>query len=60
MTQPRIPAIQTEITEDMRNELNGWIVQVHLKFLLLPETLYIAINLIDRYLEHQVVIRGHY
>ena len=28
-----------------------WLVDVHFKFKLLPETLFITINLIDRYLQ---------
>lgn len=34
----------------MRAILVDWIIEVHLKFKLLPETLFITINLIDRYL----------
>lgn len=60
MTANRVPTFQTEITEEMRGILHGWLVEVHLKFKLLPETLYIAINLIDRYLEHRFVSRGNY
>ena len=33
----------------MRRILVEWLVDVHLKFKLLPETLYICINLMDRY-----------
>lgn len=60
MTGNRIPAMQTEITEEMRGILNGWLVEVHLKYKLLPETLFITINLIDRFLEKQIVERKHY
>jgi G2/mitotic-specific cyclin-B, other len=35
----------------MRAILVDWLIEVHLKFKLLPETLYITINVIDRYLE---------
>lgn len=35
------------------------IVQVHHKFELLPETLFLAINLIDRYLSQQHVMRKY-
>ena len=49
--------IQTDINEKMRAILIDWIVDVHLKFKLLPETLFLAINLIDRYLERVPVIR---
>ncbi|CAG9318024.1 unnamed protein product [Blepharisma stoltei] len=42
---------QHEINEGMRAILIDWVIEVHLKFKLLPETLYLAVNLIDRYLE---------
>ena len=38
-----------------RDILNDWLVQVHQKFQLLPETLYLAINILDRFLSHKVV-----
>lgn len=44
----------------MRQILISWLIEVHLKFNLLPETLYIAVNLIDRYSEKQKVSRSHY
>jgi len=37
----------------VRAILIDWILNVHLKFKLLPETLYITINLIDRFLSIQ-------
>ncbi|CAD7702416.1 unnamed protein product [Ostreobium quekettii] len=43
-------AVQAEINYKMRAVLIDWIVEVHLKFKLMPETLYLAVNLIDRYL----------
>jgi hypothetical protein len=42
---------QTDINDKMRSILIDWLVDVHLKFRLLPETLYIIVNLIDRYSE---------
>jgi hypothetical protein len=33
----------------MRKVLIDWLVEVHLNFKLLPETLFIAIKLIDKY-----------
>mmetsp|Transcript_25834 Transcript_25834/g.56867 ORF Transcript_25834/g.56867 Transcript_25834/m.56867 type:complete len:385 (+) Transcript_25834:186-1340(+) len=48
---------QTHINERMRSILVDWLVEVHLKFKLVPETLYLTINLIDRYLERQEVSR---
>lgn len=41
---------QPMITERMRSILVDWLVDVHLKFKLVPETLYVTVNLIDRYL----------
>ena len=42
----------------MREILVDWLIEVHLKFKLLPETLYLTVNLIDRYLEKQNVLRN--
>lgn len=41
----------------MRAILIDWLIEVHLKFKLLPETLFLTINLIDRYLEKQIIPR---
>ena len=41
---------QRDINENVRAILVDWIISVHAKFKLLPETLYLTINLIDRYL----------
>lgn len=49
---------QTDINEKMRAILIDWLIDVHLKFKLLPETLYITVNLIDRYLEKERVARN--
>ena len=42
---------QKDINSKMRKILVGWLIDVHLKFKLLPETLYLSINLLDRYCE---------
>jgi len=42
---------QADINEKMRGILMDWLVDVHLKFKLLPETLFLTVNFIDRYLE---------
>jgi len=39
---------QKDINEKMRGILIDWLIEVHLKFKLLPETLYLTINIIDR------------
>ncbi|KAJ3214895.1 hypothetical protein HDU67_001097 [Dinochytrium kinnereticum] len=41
---------QPEIDWKMRSELINWMVEVHCKLRLLPETLYFAVNLVDRFL----------
>ena len=49
---------QTDINEKMRAILIDWLVEVHLKFKLMPETLYLTINLIDRFLEKETIARN--
>ena len=46
---------QTELTWAMRSTLIDWLLQVHLKYHMLPETLWIAINIIDRFLSVRIV-----
>ncbi|ODQ67551.1 hypothetical protein NADFUDRAFT_64663 [Nadsonia fulvescens var. elongata DSM 6958] len=41
---------QTEIQWSMRSILVDWLVQVHQRFNLLPETLFLTINYVDRFL----------
>lgn len=48
---------QPHINERMRAILIDWLVEVHLKFKLVPDTLYLAIALIDKYLELKTVTR---
>jgi transcription initiation factor TFIIIB Brf1 subunit/transcription initiation factor TFIIB len=48
---------QEDINQSMRSILIDWLVEVHLKFKLVPESLYLTINLIDRYLEKEQVHR---
>ena len=48
---------QPHINERMRSILVDWLVEVHLKFKLVPETLYLTVNIIDRYLELNEVSR---
>jgi len=44
---------QEDINEKMRAILIDWLIEVHLKFKLLPETLFLTINIIDRFLEKE-------
>lgn len=42
---------QSDINAKMRAILVDWLVEVHMKFNLVPETLFLCINVIDRYCE---------
>ncbi|KAI9676758.1 MAG: hypothetical protein M1829_002853 [Trizodia sp. TS-e1964] len=46
---------QTEIQWSMRSVLIEWCIQVHYRFVLLPETLFLCVNFIDRFLSSKVV-----
>ncbi|AAF16669.1 putative G2/mitotic-specific cyclin 1 (B-like cyclin); 75390-77415 [Arabidopsis thaliana] len=49
---------QHDINERMRGILFDWLIEVHYKFELMEETLYLTINLIDRFLAvHQHIAR---
>ncbi|CAN6478519.1 unnamed protein product [Victoria cruziana] len=48
---------QPDINHRMRAILVDWLIEVHHKFDLMHETLFLAINLIDRYLSIQNVMR---
>ena len=54
---PNYMSFQNDINEKMRAILLDWLIEVHLKFKLMPETMYITVNLIDRYLEKKLVKR---
>jgi len=49
---------QNDINEKMRGILIDWIIEVHLRFKLVPETLFKTVNLIDRYLERVPIQRS--
>ena len=46
---------QNEVTWAMRQTLVDWLLQVHLRYHMLPETLWIAVNIVDRFLTKRVV-----
>jgi len=48
---------QNDINEKMRRILIDWMLKVHQKFKLLPETLFLTVNIIDRYLSQEMVTR---
>lgn len=49
---------QAEIQWSMRSVLMDWLVQVHHRFGLLPETLFLCVNYIDRFLSCKIVSLG--
>ncbi|KAF8724255.1 hypothetical protein HU200_021282 [Digitaria exilis] len=48
---------QAEITERMRAILIDWIMEVHHKLTLMPETLYLTVYIIDQYLSMESVLK---
>ncbi|XP_010437448.1 PREDICTED: cyclin-B2-2-like [Camelina sativa] len=50
-------AQQFDITDRMRAILIDWLIEVHDKFELMNETLFLTVNLIDRFLSKQAVAR---
>ena len=56
---PNYISEQKEITEKMREILIDWIINVHLKYKLLDETLFLTVILIDRYLQKVQISRKY-
>ncbi|KAH9710674.1 cyclin-B2-3 [Citrus sinensis] len=54
---PEYMTQQFDINEKMRAILIDWLIEVHDKFDLMSETLFLSINLIDRFLSQQQVVR---
>jgi hypothetical protein len=52
--------IQTEIQWFMRPYLLDFLIEAHTAFSLLPETLFLTVNLLDRYCSRRVVYKRHY
>jgi hypothetical protein len=52
--------IQTEIQWFMRPYLLDFLIEAHSAFQLLPETLFLTVNLLDRYCSKRVVYKRHY
>lgn len=48
---------QPDVNAKMRAILVDWLIEVHKKFELMPETLYLSINIVDRFLSLKVVSR---
>jgi len=58
MPNPHYMNNQHEIQWSMRAVLMDWLVQVHHRFNLLPETLFLCVNYVDRFLSCKVVSLG--
>ncbi|CAD6906902.1 unnamed protein product [Tilletia controversa] len=55
MPNPHYMNFQNEMDWPLRQTLVDWLMQIHVRFHMLPETLWIAINLADRFLSVRVV-----
>lgn len=55
MANPDYMDSQTELEWKMRGILVDWLLEVHTRFRLLPETLFLAVNIIDRFLSAKIV-----
>jgi hypothetical protein len=55
MANPHYMDSQSELEWKMRGILVDWLLEVHTRFRLLPETLFLAVNIIDRFLTAKVV-----
>mmetsp|Transcript_41261 Transcript_41261/g.94952 ORF Transcript_41261/g.94952 Transcript_41261/m.94952 type:complete len:328 (+) Transcript_41261:54-1037(+) len=55
--RPEYMGAQLEVNAKMRGILVDWIIEVHLKYVMRLETLYLTVQLIDRYLERRQVQR---
>ncbi|KAI8323280.1 hypothetical protein GQ54DRAFT_114954 [Martensiomyces pterosporus] len=56
MPDPSYMARQPSLTWSTRSILVEWLVQVHHRFNLLPETLYLCINFVDRFLSTKEIL----
>ncbi|KAL4567537.1 hypothetical protein LXL04_023124 [Taraxacum kok-saghyz] len=48
---------QPDLNAKMRSILIDWLIEVHRKFELMPESLYLTVNIVDRYLSMKTVPR---
>ncbi|CAO3569140.1 unnamed protein product [Mortierella alpina] len=55
MPDPNYMKMQKDLAWKMRGVLVDWLAEVHNKFKLLPETLFLSVNLIDRFLSCRTV-----
>lgn len=60
LAQPELMDQQPELKWRMRPFLVDFIVEIHTQLQLRPEVLYLAINIVDRYVSRRVVYKKHY
>ena len=58
LVNPEYMSKQSDINSKMRAILIDWLIDVHLKYKLVPQTMYIAVNIIDRFLEKNNINRA--
>jgi hypothetical protein len=49
---------QKDINERMRAVVVNWMIEVHFRFKLYPETLFLSVNILDRYLSRKLIKRN--
>ena len=55
MPNPNYMEMQKDLAWNMRGILTDWLIQVHSRFRLAPETMFLTVNIIDRFLSQRVV-----
>ena len=50
LPEPNYMSMQKDINHRMRAILIDWLIEVHLKYKMVPQSMYITVNLIDRFL----------
>ncbi|CAI5463522.1 unnamed protein product, partial [Closterium sp. Yama58-4] len=59
MVCPTYMSAQPEVNSRIRGVVLDWVVQVHESYNLMPETLFLAVNIFDRYLATTHVLKKH-
>lgn len=52
--------LQPELKPYMKPYLVDFLIEIHQQFRLRPEVLYLAMNIVDRYVSKRVVFKKHY
>lgn len=57
LVDPHYMNDQNDVNPKMRSILIDWLIDVHIKFKLLPQTIFMTVNLIDRYISKEKINR---